>query len=158
MDDIGGLLQGFTRLSNDIVAELDRRAAEGARNLDIAFDLLAMIVRHYHEEYCPREHLPSCLESTLGAYPWADHSSAVPIERVREWILERCDQELDSVPDKVIDALRGEYLTLLWRALRDLDAVPSPKDHDTDHEKIRSMLVGLGFREPYRPRWGYSYI
>jgi hypothetical protein len=158
MDEDGGLVQSFIRLGNEIVAERDRRASEGVRHLDIAFDLLAMVLRHYHEEYGPRWEIKSCLEGLLGAYPLAAHASPVPIEVVREWVLSRCDIELESVPYRIIDALRGEYLTFLWGTLRDLRAVPLPRGQDTDDQKVRSTLVGLGFSEPYRPRWGFNYI
>lgn len=158
MDENDDLFRSFSRLGNGIVAERDRLAAAGAREPDIAFDLLAMIVKHYHEEYCPRTSSKSCLDNLLGPYPWDAGASAVPIEDIREQILARCDQELDSVPEKVIAALRGEYLTFLWRTLRDRDVAPEPRDQEKDGEKLRSTLVGLGFSEPYRPRWGFSYI
>lgn len=158
MGEDGGLLHSFSCLGNEIIAERDQHVSEGARHLDTAFDLLAMILRHYHEEYCPRRGIKSCLGGLLIEHPWAAHSSPVPTEVVREWVLSRCDAELEPISYKIIDELPREYLTFLWVALSDLKVVLLPRGHDTDDQKVRSILVGLGFNEPYRPRWGFNYI
>jgi hypothetical protein len=63
----------------------------------------------------------------------------VSTEEVREWVLRRCDQELESVPYKVIDALRGEYLTFLWRTLNE----PFWKEFDQTIILKRDLIDGL---------------
>ncbi len=164
MDGEEDLFQGFNRLANRILDERDRRAVEGASGVDTAYDLLALILQHYHEEYRVQIDGGDLLEGTLGPYPFGEAESSVPLERVKKWLLLQCDKEREFLPRRIIDVLRGEYLTFLWRYFERMEVVSPPTrgvgkgGKVTDAEKVRSILLCLGFGEPYQPKWGFRYI
>lgn len=159
MDGEVDLFQGFNRLANKIRDERDKRAGEGASDVDVAYDLLALVLQHYHEEYRAQIDGGNLLEDTLGPYPFEEMESNVPPQRVKDWLLLQCDRKREFLPREIIDALRGEYLTFLWRSLERVGVVsPSMQDVVADTGKARSVLLGLGFSEPYWPKWGFEYI